>query len=204
MLLDLLFPRTSLLGSEGEWLTDEERWCLRRLSPASLTFDDGHLDRVTACGLYHQTFLLRRVIARWKYKRIRGIEEAFRLLLRRAFRVVYFPSTAVLCPVPLHWTRRFSRGFNQAHVLAQIISRETGLPVQSLLRRTRATGHQAHRSGTERRTALREVFASTAKPPRYVILVDDVCTTGSTLQECSRVLKNAGAKHVEAIVLALG
>lgn len=204
MLLDLLFPRSSLLGTEGEWLTDEERWSLRRLSPTSLTFDDTPLDRVTACGMYHQTFLLRRVIARWKYKRIRGIEEAFRLLLRRTFRIWTFPTTAVLCPVPLHWTRRFSRGFNQAHVLAQIISGQTGLPVQPLLRRTRATGHQAHRSGVERRSALHGVFASTREPPRYVILVDDVCTTGSTLQECSRVLKQAGAKHVEAIVLALG
>lgn len=203
-LLDFLFPRRSITGEEGEWLTDEERRSLQILSPAVLTFEFGSLDRVTACGLYHHAFLLRRAITRWKYNRVRGMEQAFALILERTLVEHPLPADAVLCPVPLHWVRRCWRGFNQAEVLARLISKKTGCPVQQLLSRARSTGHQAHRTGRERRNALRDAFISCGSMPEKVVLVDDVYTTGSTLQECSKMLKKAGAKHVEAIVLALG
>jgi len=111
----------------------------------------------------------------------------------------------VIVPVPLHPARRRERGFNQAELLARSLSRLTGLPVMLVLERVRYTTTQTAFDRTERMENLRNAFR--LRPARNVrgsrvLLVDDVLTTGSTLSECARVLKESGASSVHAATAA--
>lgn len=115
-------------------------------------------------------------------------------------------SVDVLLPVPLHWTRRLRRGFNQAELLAREISRLMKIPVDAkALRRTRPTPSQAGLSRGQRRENLRGVFA-VMEPERVrglsVTVIDDVMTTGTTVAACAEALKKAGASRVTALTAA--
>ena len=107
----------------------------------------------------------------------------------------------VVVPVPLHPLRQLSRGFNQAGELARYL----GLPVSQALRRTRNTGSQADLPAASRHANVRGAFAvvrSAEIKGRSVVLVDDVSTTGATLEACGRSLLDAGAREVRAITAA--
>jgi len=114
----------------------------------------------------------------------------------------------MLLPVPLHSVRQRERGFNQAGILAEAlgcsIQRECAIKI---LRRTRPTETQTHLDREERMQNLNGAF-QIFNPQRIlgkrVLLVDDVLTTGSTLSECARVLKKAGATSVLVFTLARG
>lgn len=112
----------------------------------------------------------------------------------------------LVVPVPLHWRRRWVRGYNQAEAVARELARLPGLPLLAgCLRRVSSTAQHAQPSATARRENIRGAFrhnprASVAS--RTVLLVDDVMTTGSTVGEAARVLKQAGAAKVVVAVLA--
>ena len=106
----------------------------------------------------------------------------------------------VLIPVPLHNFRMIKRGFNQACELGNHVSKVLGIPMAtSSLRRRRHTKAQSGLSRKQRRKNVRGAFYwhSPDKPARHVALIDDVMTTGTTVTECARVLKKAGAKRVD-------
>lgn len=114
----------------------------------------------------------------------------------------------MLVPVPLHWTRLAQRRFNQAAWLAEVLARVVGKPWSaSLLRRVKRSGGQGGLNARQRRLNVRGAFAV---PPdrrpqvsgRAVLLIDDVFTTGATLNACARALKRAGARKVMALTLA--
>lgn len=132
------------------------------------------------------------------------MEELARLLLDVAPPILHTEDT-VLCPVPLHFLRKFERGFNQAELLADVISLERELPMEKLLRRWKPTGYQARRKREDRFTPVKDAFRFVGeRVPAYVILVDDLMTTGATLSACAKVLKRAGVQKVEAWVVACG
>jgi len=110
-----------------------------------------------------------------------------------------------LVPVPLHPTRRRERGFDQAERLAAAVSQATGVPLRSgLLVRTRYTTPQIGLSPRERRENVKGAFDLRYPLPREglrILLVDDVYTTGSTLEECARTLQKAGAGAVYAVTV---
>lgn len=113
-----------------------------------------------------------------------------------------------LCvPVPLHWTRLFMRTYNQAGLLAKAIAKENGWTyAPSLLIRKRRTPSQGHLRKKERVKNIERAFAVPAKHKgllkgKTVVLVDDVFTTGATLDACSKALLKAGAKYVHAVTL---
>ena len=113
----------------------------------------------------------------------------------------------VLIPVPIHPSRRRKRGYNQAEELAKRLGKQWGLPVEAkLLVRTRRTQPQRGLNPEERLENLQAAFAAdTALPvPKRVILVDDIYTTGSTMEACSRVLKRAGAEEIHFVVICIG
>lgn len=114
----------------------------------------------------------------------------------------------LIIPVPLHYTRLVSRGFNQSAWLAATLSRQTGTPCKlALLKRQRRTPTQG---GLTARARRRNVAGAFAVPPRStglvqgkrILLVDDVLTTGATLSACTRALKQAGARDIDVLVLA--
>ncbi|MDD4731208.1 MAG: ComF family protein [Desulfovibrio sp.] len=114
------------------------------------------------------------------------------------------PGQYAVVPVPLHKKRLRWRGYNQSLELAQPVARTAGLTLlPDGLRRLRHTPPQSTLKGRERRTNLRGAFAASPEVGgRRVLLVDDVCTTGATLHECARALRQGGAVAVDVLVLA--
>lgn len=111
-------------------------------------------------------------------------------------------------PVPLHYRRLAQRGFNQAGWLASALSRQTGLPVaHHVLRRVKASQSQGHLSPRQRRMNVAGAFAVPDKhrarvQGRRILLIDDVFTTGATVEACARALLRAKAANVDVLTLA--
>jgi ComF family protein len=112
-----------------------------------------------------------------------------------------------LVPVPLHWRRLWARRFNQSAALASAVSSETGVPVTTALKRIRATPQQVGLTRAERGENVQGAFrvpaaARAEVAGRRLVLVDDVLTSGATLDACARALLRAGAAQVDVLVLA--
>jgi ComF family protein len=113
-----------------------------------------------------------------------------------------------LVPVPLHWRRLWARRFNQAAMLAAAIARESGLPVAAgALKPVKPTVQQFGLSRTERAANVQGAFrvppdGKAAVTRRRLVLIDDVLTTGATVDGCARALLRAGAANVDVLVFA--
>ncbi|MFN7919022.1 MAG: ComF family protein [Bryobacteraceae bacterium] len=146
---------------------------------------------------------LRRLIHVFKYDGVTTLAEPLGRLLARALpRDIEFD---LVVPAPMHWRRRWSRGFNQAELLAREIGRRISVPVKPALRRGRNTPSQAGLTSAARRRNLAGAFrVSDPKKVagKHVLLVDDVLTTGTTAAVCARALKRAGAARVTVLTLA--
>ena len=114
----------------------------------------------------------------------------------------------MLIPVPLHWRRLASRKFNQSALLAFKLSAQTGLPcVSDVLLRVQYTKPQMRLDRKTRLTNVKKAFAvahdaALAITGKNVLLIDDVMTTGATVEACAKALKKAGAARVDVLVLA--
>ncbi len=201
----------------------ESYWCLcpkpqRMPSPGKCPFCKNHsLD-----GLYfavaYKNSLVKKLIHRFKYppyvKELKItladlIISHFLITEKSNFQITEKLSqlkTAVLVPVPLNKQKLKNRGFNQAQALAETLSNNWRMPlVSDCLAKIRTTETQAKLSALERQENLKNAFAC-LKPEaiqgKQVFLVDDVYTTGATMDECARVLKSAGAKRVWGLAVA--
>lgn len=154
-----------------------------------------------AAGAYEGT--LRAIIHAFKYEGRRSLARPLAALMREAGRNVLGDADVVV-PVPLHVWRRLRRGFNQAADLAAGLD----APVLHVLRRVRATPRQTGLTARLRRRNVRGAFRLSPRVPptqiegRIVVLVDDVQTTGATLNACAEVLAAAGAREVRALTAA--
>jgi ComF family protein len=160
-------------------------------------------ERVLRLGPYEG--LLREVILRMKHAAGEGLTEVLGdLWAGHAELPLRSVAADVVVPVPLHWRRRWARGYNQSEALARAIADRLGLPCRPRwLRRLRHTPFQTQQAPTDRRDNVRGAFA--ARPwlaGRSVLLVDDVLTTGSTCSEAARALRAVGVAHVAVAVLA--
>jgi ComF family protein len=146
---------------------------------------------------------LRQWIHLYKYGRVKTMRRPLEELLAAALpREEHFDGVV---PVPLHWRRRWQRGFNQSELLARGIGKRCGIPVLTALRRTRYTAAQAGLSNTGRRMNVAAAFAvrrGKILAGKRLLLIDDVLTTGSTAAACARVLRRAGAARVVLLTVA--
>ena len=194
-------PFCSLCGDPVEGLVEQSyrcSWC-RRTRPA--------FDRARSAVRHRGG--VRRALHAFKYQRAVWLRADFLRLLDACvathFRHVAFDAVTF---VPLYPSRERHRNYNQAGALALGLAHRLGVPFgPGLLRRIRATVSQTNLSGVERRRNVRGAFRA-ARPGwiegRTFLLVDDVMTTGATVNECSRVLKRAGAVGVHVVTVARG
>jgi ComF family protein len=165
-------------------------------------------DRARACALYDggsdPGSPLASALHQYKYKPDATLAPLLADLL--ASRCPYRNDYDVLLPVPLHLERLRWRGFNQAALLARRLARQWTLRLDPfVLVRIRATPPQVGLDEAQRRRNITGAFAVRCADRvrrRKVLLVDDVYTTGATVNECARVLKKAGARRVDVLVLA--
>ena len=159
----------------------------------------GHVDLAGAIGDHDGA--LRAIIHALKYEGRRSLARPLADLMRERGTAVLAGADGVV-PVPLHASRRRARGFNQALDLARYL----GPPVRNMLRRARATSTQTDLPAADRHRNVRDAFALKRTrvdgAPGIVVLVDDVCTTGATLDACAVVLKDAGVREVRALTAA--
>ncbi len=169
-----------------------------RLPPPPWT--DAEITVGVAGGHYEGT--LRDIIHAYKYEGRRSLAPPLGRLMREAGAALLADAACVV-PVPLHPWRSLRRGFNQAADLARTLDR----PIVHALWRGGPTPPQMGLPARARRTNVRGAFILSPWAPsiedRVIVLVDDVRTTGATLNACATVLRNAGAREVRALTIAI-
>jgi ComF family protein len=150
---------------------------------------------------------LRELILRMKHASGEGLAETLGLLWAdHAGQRLRAAGATVVIPVPLHWRRRWARGYNQSEAVANVLAARLRLPCRPRwLRRVRNTPQQTRQTPSARSENVRGAFVARPGAPlggRTVLLVDDVMTTGSTASEAARALRAGGASRVVVAVLA--
>lgn len=111
-------------------------------------------------------------------------------------------SDYIICPLPLHPSKRRWRGFNQSDIIASAFEHSFNIPAIPLLNRQKRTRTQKDLNAKERKSNMTNAFVPTQEIPQKIILIDDVCTTGQTLIEATKTLKQNGAQKVICITIA--
>ncbi len=227
-ILDFLFPKSCLgCHRSGTYfcqdctraLTQKELICpvCARLSIGGATHPicqrKYSLDGLWSLGAYQGA--LKAAIQKLKYRHVSDLSATLISLIIDYW--VKFPPHFLdlvkkdrgvgwtIVPVPLHWSRRNWRGFNQSALLGQLLAKNLDITFSDCLTRTRPTTPQTKLERSARRQNIKNAFelAVSGRPlAESVLLIDDVWTTGSTLRECAYVLKRSGAKQVWALTLA--
>ena len=151
----------------------------------------------------------RHITHRIKYQSDLKAGEFFgRMLGREILSAEWFQDVDAVVPVPLHWTRKWARGYNQAEIIARAVARETGVPIKTdILKRTRRTKTQTKVGIADKGANVRNAFQVQDHHPDgmvHILLVDDVFTTGSTLGECFKALRKVYPPSVRISVATLG
>lgn len=225
-ILDLFFPRNCLECGEGTGYVCDR--CKRHIIPLSVQkcptckrpnifgkfcspwCNKGfYFDQLLVCATYEKEGLFQKLMVRFKYKFSEELAEFFgNILVERfeSFKKLLKFQDIILVPVPVHKKKLKTRGFNQAKLLANHIS---GHEVWDCLYRKKFRPDQAKLNRKERLTNLidsidlKEEFTGKLEG-KFILLIDDVVTTGSTLNECSKVLKRNGVQYICGLVLARG
>jgi ComF family protein len=163
-------------------------------------------DAARAALCYREAGVARAAILLCKHGGQLGLLRRLGLLLAdEAPRRLDLARVEAVIPVPLHWQRRWRRGFNQAEILGRAVARRHGIPLlrRALVRRRPTPPQQG--DATARRANVRDAFS--VRTPRRVcgrrlLLVDDVFTTGATANACAAALRRAGAAGVDVLTLA--
>ena len=174
---------------------------------------ENYLNRVIVATDYKNP-LVRDLIKNFKYHFVKELSQSLTQLIIKSLALCGksgVPHNAVVLPIPLYKIRHRTRGFNQAELLAQKIADYFNLPLETnILKRIVPGVPQANIKDDEKRKEnIKNVFNINPERAQRVegkniILVDDVITTGATLVEAARILKNAGADKVWALVVARG
>jgi ComF family protein len=165
------------------------------------------LERAASYSYYNRGTRIRKLIHNLKYKGISEIGTELGRIYGYILRDSGFLSDIdLIIPVPLHRSKEKLRGFNQSELIAEGLSASSGLPVgKRILLRCRETQTQTRRSRYERWINVEGIFELTAPEKiagKHILLVDDVVTTGSTIESCVNELRKAGELRVSLVALA--
>lgn len=149
--------------------------------------------------------LIRDLIRDIKFRRCKTIAQGLGQLWARNIGMS-IPREAILVPLPMHKKKRRRRGFDQARILAEAISDATGLRLANLLERTQNTPPQSGLHPRQRAENVSGAFRINPKEKqsaKTIVLIDDIYTTGASLNECALTLKNAGANTISCMTLSI-
>jgi len=186
-------------------VSDQEEYC------SDCSRREYHYNRGFAVWRYNE--MMKRSIADFKYRSRKDNAKFYvKEIIRLYGNTIQALSPDVIVPVPLHRSKYIERGFNQAEILALAVGKELGIPVlPGLLVRTKKTLPQKNLSDKERLKNLTEAFGYNARLAseygrdiKKVLLIDDIYTTGSTIEACTNVLKSNGVLEVFFVVLCIG
>lgn len=170
----------------------------------SVSFLDAHV----AVLEYREDALIATLIHEWKYNYVEETTFPLQEIVKQFINKhqEYFASVDAIVPVPLHKRRYAERGFNQAERIAAWVSKEIDRPyTEDSVTRQRYTPHQAKKTRDERLVNVVDAFwCNDSLAGKNVLLVDDVFTTGTTMQECAKALKQAGVCSVKGMTIARG
>lgn len=162
------------------------------------------LDGLVAACRYEG--VAKKLVRKLKYHWVRDVEGVMGDILVSQMWRFDLPANLILVPVPLHSSRKRERGFNQAQLIAKDLSVRFGVKLADHLVRSRRTESQVklNRKGRIANVAGAFAVVGDLRVRGTVVLVDDVYTSGATMNECAKVLKKAGAKSVWGMVLCRG
>lgn len=153
-------------------------------------------------GVYKYDGLAKELIHKYKFEDMSSLANFFASkmlgLLNRSDHTGY-----AITSVPIGFLRRLERGFNQSEKIAKIISKELGIPFMQVLESKNRKAQSQIEDYSQRRENVKGKFVRRCNPPERIILVDDIYTSGATINEATRVLKSSGASSVVAIVIAV-
>lgn len=162
------------------------------------------IDGIRSVAYFEDT--VRRAIHRFKYHGVRALAGPLAQLLVEYQTEHHLPADVVI-PVPLHPDREADRGYNQAGLLAHTLATQVDLPVdETALARVRATAPQVEFDARQRRSNVADAFRTHTPDVagQRILLIDDVCTTGATMEASAQALKAGGARSVWGLALARG
>lgn len=162
------------------------------------------LDSVFIVSTY-QDKLLKKTIHKFKYNFIKDVAEPLTLLTAQSLQNSNFPIPDFIIPVPIHKKRLRWRGFNQSLILAKKLDLKIPILNNILTKKIHTKPQAKTKSRQERIKNLNDAFSikkSEKIKGKKILLIDDIITTGTTLEQCAKLLKSAGAKKVYALVLA--
>ncbi len=215
-ILNILFPPHCVsCKQEGDFLCKNcvqklDTKVIKRKSVYPSYLDFKHLDGLIYGLDYAKNSQIQSAIRQFKYKFTKDLVNCFSDLMSQKMNELNMlnKKDSVLIPVPLHKKRLHYRGFNQADLLAKSTQKYYGkrASVHHLLLRVKNTSQQAKLTKKERHLNLENAFKIkgdlSVLSEKVCFLVDDVCTTGATLDNCARILKEAGVKKVYGLVVA--
>ena len=191
-------PLSSIMFCDACWAE------LPRVDKTPLDKIPRHVDRIHAGFAYREGGITREVVHSLKFDGHTSLANKMAEMLIRTIPAGFLDSDDVWVPVPLHWVRLGDRSFNQSFLLAREITAHTGGKIVTLLKRTRNTPAQSGQGLRTRVQNVKGAFAVSNKQeiPKSVLLIDDVVTTGATVAECARVLKESGVERVRVLSFA--
>jgi len=227
-LLDLFFPKFCVgCKKEGNWLCENckedmiavisqvcpECGRLSLKGKYCKKCQKGKYLKGIIAALYYKEGPTKEIIHNIKYNSVIELAPVLGISMAEVLKNNLVKKDALITFAPLHSKRLAQRGFNQAELLAKIIAKESKLKLINLLKKRKNTKQQVELKGNSRRKNLAGVFNFSGGPAtaglanikgKTIIIIDDVTTTGATLNECAKVLKEAGAKEVWGLVAARG
>lgn len=210
-ILGLIFPQKCLgCGIQGGFLCDKCRVSLPEC------FETGFNNPKIFSATLYENDIVKKAIRRFKYHGVKSLAEPLGQLVFRRLKMkdaglkdIGYPSGAIIIPIPLSRKRLRRRGYNQSELMGKFLSDKLSVNMRTdVLYKIKETISQVEiKDRNKRLENLRgafEVKNPDAIKNKTVILIDDIVTTGATMKEASRVLKNAGAKNVIGLVVAKG
>jgi ComF family protein len=207
-LLSFLFPSTCRFC--GVFLPGDKIFCdacdehIVRIPEKYIPLGEDRVITVYAASAYENP--LKKLILKKAFSDRRASWQLGHIMSQKIDRSLSFD---LIIPVPLHWTRYLRRGFNQSYEIGTVLSKELGIPMIDLLKRTKMTRHQSEFSGNDRQANVKDVFEIRKKyvggirkviENKNILFVDDLCTSGATLKNMALPLLAESPQSISAFV----